>query len=80
MTRFLPAGSQTDRHNRNGRRAITMPIKHGKEANRAIASRKKHPDDPRLDSSLYSVKGYVSWLTKVRKAQKKKAHGVDAGR
>ena len=57
-----------------------MPIKHGKGANRAVASRKKHPDDPRLDSSLYSVKGYVNWLTKVRKDQKKKAHQVDADR
>jgi len=27
-TRLLPDGSQTDRHSRNGRRAITMPSTH----------------------------------------------------
>jgi len=28
LTRFLPDGSQTDRHSKNGRRAITMTAKH----------------------------------------------------
>ena len=73
--RLLPDGSQTDRHNRNGRRAITMPRKYTKKANRSIPARKKHPDEPRLDLSLYSAKGYVSWLTKVKKkARKRKRH------
>ncbi len=70
-TRFLPGGSQTDRHSRHGRRAITMPSKPVKEANRSISSGKKHPNEPRLNLSLYSAKGYVSWLTKVQKARKR---------
>ncbi len=70
-TRFLPGGSQTDRHNRNGRRAITMPRNPAKAANRSIASGKKHPNEPRMNLSVYSAKGYVSWLTKVQKARKR---------
>ncbi len=71
-TRPPPDGSQTDRHNRNGRRAITMPSKRSKEANLPIPSRKKHPNERRLDSTLYSVEGYVSWLSKVKKASNRK--------
>ncbi len=71
-TRLLPAGSQTDRHNRNGRRAITMPSKHSQKAKRSIPSRKKHPNESRLDSSLYTVEGYVSWREKLQKASKLK--------
>ena len=44
-SRFLPDGSQTDRHNRNGRRAITMPSKHFNAVNRSISSGKKHPNE-----------------------------------
>ena len=48
-----------------------MPRKPAKEADRSIASGKKHPNEPRMNLSLYSAKGYVSWLTKVQKARKR---------
>ncbi len=49
-----------------------MPSKRTKKANRSIPARKKHSDEPRLDLSLYSAKGYVSWREKLQKASKRK--------
>ncbi len=72
MIRFLSGRSQIDRHNRNGRRAITMTTKHIQKDYRSFPSRKKHPDEPRLDLSFYSAKGYASWLAKLKKADKRK--------
>ncbi len=71
-TRLLPDGSQTARHSRNGRRAITMPIKRSKKGKRSIAFRRKHSEGSRLDLSLYSAEGYESWLAKAQKASKRK--------
>jgi len=48
-----------------------MPSTPVKEAGRSISSGKKHPNEPRLNLSLYSANGYVSWLTKVQKAKKR---------
>lgn len=47
-----------------------MTTKHIQKDYRSFPSRKKRPNRPGLDNSLYSAEGYVSWLTKV----KKKAH------
>ncbi len=48
-----------------------MPSTPVKKAGRSISSGKKHPNEPRLNLSLYSANGYVSWLTKVQKAKKR---------
>ena len=48
-----------------------MPRKNAKKANRSIPYRKKPANGPRLDLSLYSVKGYTNWLEKVQKASKR---------
>ncbi len=71
-TRPLPDGSQTDRHSRNGRRAITMTTKHIQKDYRSFPSRKKRPNKPGLDYSLDNAKGNVSWLAKLKKANKRK--------
>jgi len=70
-TRLLPDRSQTDRHDKNGPRAIAMPSKNSKKANRSILYRKKPANGPRLDLSLYSVEGYSNWLEKVQKLSKR---------
>ena len=53
---------------------ITMSSKHSEGANRPIPSRKKHPNEPRLDLSVYSKKGFVSWRAKLQKVSKRKRH------
>jgi len=55
-----------------GRRAITMTTKHIQKDYRSFPSRKKHPDEPSPELSLYSAKGYVSWLAKHKKADRRK--------
>jgi len=49
-----------------------MTTKHIQKDYRSFPSRKKHPDEPNPDLSLYSAKGYVSWLAKHKKADKRK--------
>ncbi len=49
-----------------------MTTKHIQKDYRSFPFRKKHRNEPRLDSSLYSAKGYVNWLAKLKKADKRK--------
>jgi hypothetical protein len=52
-----------------------MTTKHIQKDYRSFTSRKKRPNKPGLDYSLYSEKGYVSWLEQVKKkARKRKRH------
>ncbi len=56
-----------------------MTTKHIQKEYRSFPSRKEHPDEPSPDLSLYSAKGYVSWLAKLKKADKRKAQLVMRG-
>jgi len=49
-----------------------MTTKHIQKDYRSFPSRKKRPNKPGLDYSLYSEKGYASWLAKAQKASKSK--------
>ena len=62
---------QTDRYRRNGRRAITMSRKDSKKADHPITPDRKHPNEPRLDYSLYDLEGYLSWRDKLQKVGKR---------
>jgi hypothetical protein len=51
-----------------------MTTKHIQKDYRSFPSRKKRPSKPGLDYSLYSEKGFVSWLEQAKKRARKRKH------
>jgi len=49
-----------------------MSSKDSKKADRSITPGRKHPNEPRLDASLYGVDGYLNWREMLVKARKRK--------
>ncbi len=51
---------------------MTMLSDPSKKTNRSVSPRRKRPDEPRLDPSLYSAESYLNRLAEIQKASKSK--------